>query len=304
MLLVALGILGLRKRKPVVKVSRPSIAGSFGDSPVALDSSDAAAADAEERELIAQVQADPGNPNAHLELLSLYYSQGAAEKFEAGAEEMYAYVADPNQASWREVRKMGEELAPHNPLFSDQDSIVDDYPGRAGSEPYRFEEHQAGESADFPEFQDFDEKPAPAVVAENFETASMPAFDASDFDLGDTQPPAPAPAPSADTSFSFDLPPLDADPVRPGSKAEASFEPPPLPDFDMPDTTTVEVPAAEVSEDEFFAGEDAIGTKLDLAKAYLDMGDPDGARSMLEEVLAEGAPAQQDEARKLIAEIG
>ena len=62
--------------------------------------------------------------------------------------------------------------------------------------------------------------------------------------------------------------------------------------------------AIDSSDAEFFAGEDAIGTKLDLAKAYLDMGDPEGARAMLEEVLAEGAPAQQDEARKLIADMG
>jgi pilus assembly protein FimV len=40
-----------------------------------------------------------------------------------------------------------------------------------------------------------------------------------------------------------------------------------------------------------------------LARAYLDMGDPDGARAMLEEVLGEGNPDQQDEARRLIAEI-
>ncbi len=305
LLLVVLGILGLRKRKPVVKASRPSIANKFGDSPVA-GPADAAVLDAEEQDLIAQVQADPGNPNAHLELLSLYYAQGAADKFEAGAEEMYAYVADPNQASWREVRKMGEELAPHNPLFSDQDSIVDDYPRNDGSEPYRFDEPDSGESADFPDYPDFadENEEKPGEAPENFETASMPAFDASDFDLGDTQPPAPAPASSPDTSFSFDLPPLEELPSASVSKPEESFEPTPLPDFDMPDTSTHEVPAAEVSDDEFFAGEDAIGTKLDLAKAYLDMGDPDGARSMLEEVLAEGAPAQQDEARKLIAEIG
>lgn len=308
LLLVVLGILGLRKRKPVAKASRPSIAGAFGDSPIG-GPADAADADAEEQELIDQVQADPGNPNAHLELLSLYYAQGAAEKFEAGAEEMYAYVADPNQASWREVRKMGEELAPHNPLFSDQDSIVDDYPTEAGSEPYQFDEPD--EPADLPDFADFadenDDELEPVVVAENFETASMPAFDVPDFDLGDTRPPAPVPAPSADTSFSFDLPPLEADdaePVADSGEPEESFEPPPLADLDMPDTSTSEVPAAEISDDEFFAGEDAIGTKLDLAKAYLDMGDPDGARSMLEEVLAEGSSSQQDEARKLITELG
>jgi pilus assembly protein FimV len=36
----------------------------------------------------------------------------------------------------------------------------------------------------------------------------------------------------------------------------------------------------------------------------MDMGDPEGARAMLEEVLAEGAPSQQEEARRLIGEIG
>jgi pilus assembly protein FimV len=53
-----------------------------------------------------------------------------------------------------------------------------------------------------------------------------------------------------------------------------------------------------------FIDEDTIGTRLDLARAYLDMGDPEGARSMLDEVLAEGNEAQKEEARKLIAEIG
>ena len=70
------------------------------------------------------------------------------------------------------------------------------------------------------------------------------------------------------------------------------------------DTPVISESAEDVSDEEFFAGEDAIGTKLDLAKAYLDMGDPEGARSMLEEVLAEGSSSQQDEARKLISEIG
>ncbi|HEU4616964.1 MAG TPA: FimV/HubP family polar landmark protein [Gammaproteobacteria bacterium] len=43
-----------------------------------------------------------------------------------------------------------------------------------------------------------------------------------------------------------------------------------------------------------------IGTKLDLARAYIDMGDPDGARSILEEVLDEGDAGQRREAQGLI----
>jgi pilus assembly protein FimV len=43
-----------------------------------------------------------------------------------------------------------------------------------------------------------------------------------------------------------------------------------------------------------------VGTKLDLARAYIDMGDPEGARSILEEVLGEGDPGQRREAQTLI----
>lgn len=46
-----------------------------------------------------------------------------------------------------------------------------------------------------------------------------------------------------------------------------------------------------------------VGTKLDLARAYMDMGDPEGARSILEEVLAEGNPNQKQEAQRLMESI-
>jgi pilus assembly protein FimV len=46
-----------------------------------------------------------------------------------------------------------------------------------------------------------------------------------------------------------------------------------------------------------------VGTKLDLARAYMDMGDPDGARSILREVLQEGSTGQRQEAQRLIDSI-
>ncbi len=46
-----------------------------------------------------------------------------------------------------------------------------------------------------------------------------------------------------------------------------------------------------------------VGTKLDLARAYMDMGDPDGARSILEEVLQEGTSNQKQEAQRLLDSI-
>ena len=46
-----------------------------------------------------------------------------------------------------------------------------------------------------------------------------------------------------------------------------------------------------------------VGTKLDLARAYMDMGDPDGARNILEEVLSEGSAAQKQEAQRLMESL-
>ena len=43
-----------------------------------------------------------------------------------------------------------------------------------------------------------------------------------------------------------------------------------------------------------------VGTKLDLARAYVDMGDPGGARSILEEVLNEGDEGQRQQAQQLL----
>ncbi len=48
---------------------------------------------------------------------------------------------------------------------------------------------------------------------------------------------------------------------------------------------------------------DEVGTKLDLARAYIDMGDPDGARSILGEVLLEGTAVQQNEANELLQKL-
>jgi pilus assembly protein FimV len=49
--------------------------------------------------------------------------------------------------------------------------------------------------------------------------------------------------------------------------------------------------------------EDHAQTKLELAEAYVDMGDPEGARAILEEVLAEGSERQKAEAKALLSKL-
>ena len=46
-----------------------------------------------------------------------------------------------------------------------------------------------------------------------------------------------------------------------------------------------------------------VGTKLDLARAYMDMGDPEGARSILDEVVQEGSASQKQEAERLLQSL-
>jgi pilus assembly protein FimV len=51
------------------------------------------------------------------------------------------------------------------------------------------------------------------------------------------------------------------------------------------------------------SGWQEVATKLDLAKAYQEMGDKDGARELLNEVLKEGDAAQQQQANTMLAAL-
>jgi len=68
------------------------------------------------------------------------------------------------------------------------------------------------------------------------------------------------------------------------------------------------VPVAAVEDEEEFDlssldDVDEVSTKLDLARAYLDMGDHEGTKGILEEVLAEGNDEQKQEANELMAKL-
>jgi pilus assembly protein FimV len=47
-----------------------------------------------------------------------------------------------------------------------------------------------------------------------------------------------------------------------------------------------------------------VQTKFDLAKAYQEMGDKDGAREILQEVIKEGDAEQQAQAKTLLETLG
>jgi len=53
-------------------------------------------------------------------------------------------------------------------------------------------------------------------------------------------------------------------------------------------------------DSDLISGEDEISTKLDLARAYIDMGDQESARGILDEVMTDGSNDQKGEAEDLI----
>ena len=67
-----------------------------------------------------------------------------------------------------------------------------------------------------------------------------------------------------------------------------------------PERTTFEDPTPSVLDGQWH---DA-ATKLDLAKAYQEMGDVEGAREILQEVLHEGDDQQKAEAKSLLTKLG
>ncbi len=124
-----------------------------------------------------------------------------------------------------------------------------------------------------------------------------------------------------DLDFKFDSSQFALDEVEKGSIEEESAEKESLEhnsnsddqfaDLQFVDDSLLTDKPADESDDteddgdtlEFFADTDEAATKLDLAQAYYEMGDYEGAREILEEVVNEGNEDQVKDARRLLAKI-
>lgn len=73
-------------------------------------------------------------------------------------------------------------------------------------------------------------------------------------------------------------------------------------DLELGDEPDTKFPSGEYSETEKMRWQE-VATKLDLAKAYLEMDDREGAREILEEALREGDDEQQLAARSILDQI-
>ncbi len=138
-----------------------------------------------------------------------------------------------------------------------------------------------------------------------------------DFELGDEEPAqqvATSLAPVIDLSdISFDLQDeddtgLDSDMLDLGSLEATSIGPVADEAFDeFPESAALPpaaMPAAAVEPEIDPAVLEETATKLELAQAYEEMGDREGARELLQEVVNEGSSEQKNRAQDALARIG
>jgi pilus assembly protein FimV len=120
----------------------------------------------------------------------------------------------------------------------------------------------------------------------------------SEITLGSTEAPAEA-ASGLDFDFNIDLGEANPPAEAPASTAEQQ------PDIDLSGISLEVDEGVPVAEGALSSSESSdVDTKLDLVTAYVDMGDKDGARELLQEVLKEGGPGQREKAQKLMASLG
>jgi len=125
---------------------------------------------------------------------------------------------------------------------------------------------------------------APAAE-ETIELTELPADDLSMTDMAAAETvvmPELAAAEAFDTGSAFDAAETVVNPEL-GAQLEAELA----------------APAGDEDDDAL----QEVATKLDLAKAYQEMGDLEGARELLQEVLGEGSAEQQDKARAILEQI-
>ncbi|AZF48640.1 FimV/HubP family polar landmark protein [Pseudomonas sp. R2-7-07] len=137
-------------------------------------------------------------------------------------------------------------------------------------------------------------KDVPAAEPPTLTPAALDDFDLpEDFDLSLADEPESTAKPDA---FASELDDVNAELDR----LSQSLEHPSIePSFTAEDAALGD----DEPEFDFLSGSDEVATKLDLAQAYIDMGDADGAKDILSEVLTEGNETQRGEAKEMLGRI-
>jgi pilus assembly protein FimV len=266
----------------------------------------------------ALLAASPDHPALNLRMLEILFARGEKDAFLGLASKLSGsgFGAD-HPLFWSQVESMGQQLAPGDTLFSPQrGTALDQRPAEGedldgmlttleshldrGDETLRGEAAEVlGEAAEElgnaavlggEDAVEFD----PEIAAEQTDapgdtSLQEPPEDAVEFETVATLDDAGTEAiepPVLEDTLEFDL-----DALGTGEPAPEAGAPPAA---DNVVALNQDEPAGEA------VSEEDVETKLDLARAFLDLGDTEGARSILEEVVSEGNDRQREEASNLL----
>ena len=227
------------------------------------------------------VRSKPQDLEAHLALLRYHYARGESKDFESTAQTMRTHVGSAQDPRWREAVVMGVTLLPGHALFN-----------QAGWNSPKFEVSAKEVLAPVVAPVVVPQEPVPAEIEPMALVAPVevePAFmSQQDIDELDTleavsivgEPEVQNTTPAADLPDEIML------------MSESDF------------VALDNLPDIHRSESELMAIDAASSTKIELARAYLEIGDVEGARSMLEEVTASGSAPAKAMAQRIIGELG
>jgi len=281
---------------------------------------------------------DPDRHDVKLKLLEVFFAAKNSDGFEKGAQELHDALGDESDPIWAKAVTMGQQLCPDNSLFGGSSDMASQEDSPSSADESSADNMAEASEDDLLDF-DFDidsdgdgDSDIDDVFAE-LEAAT------SGSETADAAPESS----DADTSLDFEVPVTSDETVETADDSKAESDDDNSLDFDVSgldfnlDADSSDDAAAETSEagddnsldfdmsdsepaaastaadidddlgdltDDVFGEVDEVGTKLDLAKAYVDMGDSDGARSILDEVLEEGDESQKAQAKELLGALG
>jgi pilus assembly protein FimV len=272
------------------------------------------------------VTKDPARHELKQKLLEIYHHRNDLRSFETLAEELYAALGGKGGKVWEKVEEMGRKMNPNNPMFrggapaakpasetptATMPVAPKKAPAAAAAISAAFDEtmssaKKAPPPSPAPKMADSGlsldlatptahELAPPSDISFDLDVAANGAGDADQLTLddgGDMKP-----AGGRDTAMAAEAQHADDDFISFDAEAQtAAPSAPAAAEIEWPGETTKAAASAEKDWDE-------TATKLDLAKAYIDMGDNEGARSILDEVISEGSDQQKQQARDLVAQM-
>lgn len=266
------------------------------------------------------LQKDSGRAALHEKLLEIYAKRRDTKAFETTALKLKGLVKEQGP-EWEKTMALGRSIDPGNRLYGEGEAapVMPNFgsPEAAPAVDFNIEATSAGIDRKGSDVTlDFDlggatsEEPAAAEAGAEDRPKLVDTTGPLDFDLGTTtmeksplaeEPSAAAPAAGGGLDFELSLDSGE----RPAAAAEERAP-------GGGESTDLGMISLDLGGGEGEAaapgGGDAkwqeVATKLDLAKAYEEMGDKDGAREILQEVIKEGDAQQQAEATELLGKLG